>query len=143
MHDLPTPLRATARGWIPKGIVHLPHGLAEHWINRSERISCFSAIEMVEQNPPGSKIIAPHFHVSAVKLVGGRPHTCSDQDMELVRAAFGLGGAEEDNHGPGKARHLWILCGREKEPACPCKQDELQVRTGDRVQSVAQDEVQP
>lgn len=61
------------------------------------------------------------------------PRACTDQEMELVRAAFELGGAEEDNHGKGIARHLWAVVGRDREPKCPCKQDQDAIAEGPRV----------
>jgi len=71
------------------------------------------------------------------------PRACTDEEMERVRQAFGLAGAEEDNHGPGIARHLWIVCGREKEPPCPCKQDEQRTVEGPRVRHDAAQELSP
>jgi hypothetical protein len=136
MTFLPRPLRASVNGWRWLGVYPLPTGGQAHgWSHDEHWLRCLSAVEMVEQNPPGSGLVVPHFHVSVTfscALTGVR-RAATDQEVELVRAAFGLAGAEEDNHGPGIARHLWIACGREKEPACPCKQDEQRIGEGDRV----------
>lgn len=124
-------LRPAGREWRPLGRVQLESGPALVWQHESG-VCCLSTVEMVEQNPPGSGIVAPHFHVSATWR-GGLPRTCTDQEMEVVRAGFGLAGAEEGNHGAGIARHLWILVGRQREPECPCKQDEQRTVEGPRV----------
>lgn len=137
---LPTPLRATGRGWILVGNVALRDGLrAVGWLHSGLGVSCLSVVEMVETNPPGSGLIAPHYHVSATHRAGQVPRICTDEEMERVREAFGLARAEEDNHGEGIARHLWILCGREREPECPCKKDEQRVVEGDRVRHDTQE----
>lgn len=60
------------------------------------------------------------WHVSASRA-GRRP---SDRDMELVRAAFGLRDAEEDNHHPGIARHLWLPVDPAHRVGCECAEDE-------------------
>lgn len=89
---------------------------AQSWLHESG-ISALSAIDVVQRNPPGSGLVVPHFHVSARHnpLVGA-PRACTDQQMEIVRAAFDMGGAEEDNHGPGVVRHLWLEVGRDRQP---------------------------
>ena len=125
------PKGTLAKGWRFFGVVPVVGYSARQWAHESG-IGVLSAVEMVEQNPPGSGIVMPHYHVSATHQ-GGVPRACTDQEMEEVRAAFDMGGAEEDNHGPGIARHLWIMVGRDREPECPCKQDEDRIVEGDRV----------
>lgn len=149
MEGLPQPKRPLMPGWIPRGRVRLPHlpgQTADGWLNRRAQLGVLSSVHVAEQNPPGSGVLAPHYHVSVVALPGVDPTpgnirrsmaggrcVATDQELELVRAAFGMGGAEEDNHGEGVARHLWLLCGRDREPECPCKQDEQRTVEGDRV----------
>lgn len=130
--ELPRPLRANTPGWRWMRRTQLEDGPADAWVNPELGLFVLSATEIAEQNPPGSGLAAPHYHVSATWRAG-LPRTCTDEEMERVREAFGLAGAEEDNHGQGIARHLWILCGREKEPTCACKQDEQRTVEGDRV----------
>lgn len=138
---LPRPLRAHGRGWRWMGAYPLPTGIvAQGFTHDDHGIRCLSAVEIVEQNPPGSGLMVPHYHVSATFTTPTSRRACTDQELELVREAFGLAGAEEDNHGPGIARHLWIACGREKEPECPCKQDEQRIVEGDRVRHETPDE---
>ena len=103
--------------------------------NHETGIRVVSSVDSVERNPPGSGLHTPHFHVSATKWVAPfqAPIICTDQDMEPTRRDFGMGGAEEDNHGKGAARHLWLECSRDVEPECPCKQDEERTVEGQRV----------
>ncbi len=141
---LPLPLRPSGPGWTLVRRVKLATGHeADGWLNGDVGAACLSCVEIVEQNPPGSGIVAPHYHVSATHPFGPVRRACTDEEMERVRAAFGLAGAEEDNHGDGIARHLWILCGREREPACPCKQDEQRTVEGPRVRHDAAEDVAP
>lgn len=78
----------------------------------------------------------PEFHVSVSALTGIPTHprrAPTDQEMEFVRGAFGMGGADEDNHGPGVCRHLWLDVGKSRQEPCACKQDEQRIVEGDRV----------
>ena len=127
------PRRPTGKGWRYRGHPALP-GLrhAEHWAHDSG-IHCLSSIDVADQDYHGSGVVAPHFHVSATMRVILPARACTDQEMELVRGAFDLGGAEEDNHGRGIARHLWAVVGRDREPKCPCKQDQDAIVEGPRV----------
>lgn len=70
----------------------------------------------------------PEYHVSVSVLTGlAPPHerrTPKDEEMEIVRRDFGMGAADEYNHGPGIVRHLWLDVGADAQEACPCKTDE-------------------
>lgn len=95
-------------------------------------LTCLCAVELVGGGP-GDPSRWQH-HVSASwRPILSPARTCTDQEMEEVRAAFDMGGAEEDNHGPGIVRHLWLTVGQDREPECPCKQDEVRTVEGDRV----------
>lgn len=96
-------------------------------------LQALSSVDVAEDTESG--LLLPHWHVSVVarRSPGFEPSTATDEEVERVRAAFGLGGAEEDNHGSGVARHLWLVCGRSRQPDCPCKQDEDRIVEGDRV----------
>ena len=130
---LPAPLRPNGGGWRFLRRRTIEGGMQEAWGSSSLGVLVLSAVDIVDQNPPGAGIVAPHYHVSATHRAGAAPRACTDEEMERVRAAFGMGGAEEDNHGRGIARHLWLLCGRDREPECPCKQDEDRTVDGPRV----------
>lgn len=142
-NNLPPKRAIGAPGWfrLDMSQVVTPQGCAEAWRNLDLGLQVITSVELVERNPPGSGIVAPHFHVSAIHRSGmGGQRACTDQELELVRAAFGMGAAEEDNHGPGIARHLWILVGADREPACPCKAAEVRTVEGPRVRHDAHEE---
>lgn len=123
-------------GGVPWSHPSIPESKCFIWYHR-DGLKVLTAVESVEKNPPGSGLVIPHFHVSATRHTTPRAYrTCTDQEIEMVRRDFDMGGAEEDNHGAGKARHLWLACDREgdREPECPCKQDEDVLVEGDRVQ---------
>ena len=129
--------------WLCLGHVRTQTGTAVVWANPDTGVQVLSSVDTAEQNPPGSGLVVPHFHVSAIHRsgpLGATRRACTDQELELVRAAFGMGGSEEDNHGPGIARHLWIVVGRDREPACPCKADEDRTVEGPRVRYETKDE---
>lgn len=132
MKHAPDRLRPVGKGWILQLLgFSTPGGAVVDMWDHESGVRCLSGVDWVDQNPPGSGIVAPHFHVSATFQEPRR--ACTDQELEFVREAFSLGTAEEDNHGPGIARHLWILCGRLREPVCPCKKDEIRTVEGHRV----------
>lgn len=48
----------------------------------------------------------------------------SDAQVEKVRRAFGMQEAEEDNHHPGVARHLFLCVDPARRVSCECKEGE-------------------
>lgn len=92
----------------------------------------FVLSDMVEASlPDGSGRVGPHWFVS-VSVRGGR-RRAADSELRLVRVAFGMpeGAAEEDNHHPGIARHLWMPVAPAERRACSCKADETQMHERD------------
>lgn len=67
----------------------------------------------------------PQWHVS-ISGVRERPKEAMVQRM---LRDFGMVGAEEDNHEPGKARHFWILQDSRigEDASCECKEGETTV----------------
>ncbi len=123
------------RRWQLHGRRQLPDIGSVVLLWRCDGIQVLSAVE----SPEGF----PEFHVSVTVLTGleyPEKRCATDQELELVRAAFEMGGAEEDNHGKGIARHLWLKVGSHRQDACACKQDEERTVEGDRVRH---DEVRP
>jgi hypothetical protein len=69
-------------------------------------------------------MVVPHFHVSvSIPSENRRPN---DDEMDVVRADFDMEDAEEDNHSPGVARHLFrpVHLPRGTVGLCECKEDE-------------------
>lgn len=131
-------LKRPPRGgaWICRGTNgHLDEQLASIWDHPALGVRVLSSIHAVPKNPPGpGSLLVPHWHVSASYRATKPARACTDQEMEVVRRDFAMGGAEEDNHGPGVARHLWLACDEDREPECPCKHDEDRLVEGPRVQ---------
>jgi len=69
------------------------------------------------------KSTVPHWHVS-VSRIGGHP---SDADVAVVRKAFGMNDAEEDNHEPGRARHLFLAIDPAHRAPCECNTAEMTI----------------
>ncbi len=56
---------------------------------------------------------------------------CTDAQVGVVRAAFGMQEAEEDNHEPGIARKLFLVVAVADRVACDCKEDEDVIEESD------------
>lgn len=118
--------------WFRRGRVPLPGGTYAI-AYQLDSLCVLSAVEWAE-SADGSDVIVPHWHVSVATIEpGGGRRVSTDEEVERVRAAFDMGGADEDNHGPGIVRHLWLQVGKRVEEVCPCKQDEDRIVEGDRV----------
>ena len=88
------------------------------WAKRC--IVAISALELADP-PDGQGEAIPQWHVS-VSVDGQRP---TDTQLAGVARAFGLVGAEEDNHHPGNARHLWLPVDPARRVDCECKVEEV------------------
>ena len=84
----------------------------------SRRVRVISALEAAEL--PDKSGVGPQWHLSVTR--GGlRPRA---EDVERVLTAFGMRGAEEDNHHPGNARHFWMPVDADHRVDCQCKAEE-------------------
>lgn len=79
----------------------------------------FSELSDMEA-PDGSKELIPQWLVTVSK--SGR--RVSDRDLERVRRAFDMEGAEEDNHAPGITRALFLTVDPGRRVECECKTEE-------------------
>jgi hypothetical protein len=72
-----------------------------------------------------------HNHVSVA--VADHTRRPTDPELAMVRADFDMADAEEDNHSPGNARHLFLPLhiARGTVGVCDCKDDEEQVVESD------------
>ena len=119
------------RGWVGGSHPNMPG--ATVWCSQTEPLQAISAVEIVED--PELRIVVPSYHVSALAIgPDGRPNRAlTDEEFDRIRAAFEMDGADEDNHGQGYARHLWLRVGARVEDPCPCKQDEPTTTDGSRL----------
>lgn len=87
---------------------------------RKLRLMVISALDemTVADHPSG---VGLTWHVS-VSNIDGAPVT--DSELATVRRAFGMSDAEEDNHEPGRARHLFLIVDEQYRRECECKVDE-------------------
>lgn len=105
--------KPAAKGWRYVGAFQVD-GDASVYERGPVRV--ISALEVAEY-PDGSGESGPQWHVS-ISRGGRRP-----KPKEVARAlrAFGLVGAEEDNHHPGNARHFWLPVDPGRRVDCECK----------------------
>lgn len=114
--------RPRSPSWVcvarfPQSILYPPSG-AVFELGRVRVIST-----RVNAKYPDSDGIGPQDHMS-VSQGGHRP---AKRALAMALAAFGMTGAEEDNHHPGVARHFWRPVDPAHRVACECKEDEALV----------------
>lgn len=85
------------------------------------RLTVISALEEIDY-PDGSGDRGPCWHLSVSRAPGNARPT--DRELLLVIVAFGVPAAEEDNHHPGIARHLFCPVDPARRVDCECKVDE-------------------
>jgi hypothetical protein len=112
--------------WVYKGRQRLPGGLppADKY-ESPDGILVLSAYEIGEGH---SGLIVPHFHIS----VSYRSTTATAEMMRAVRHDFHMEAADEDNHGQGVVRHLWLEAHRAVPAECHCKNEDPPRVEGER-----------
>lgn len=104
-----------------------------HWISlgfdqrsgadvyQRSKLVVLSALQPMQlpQQPEGTFGLTHHVSVS---MVGGA--FVPDSELMRVRRDFGMLEAEEDNHHPGRARHLMMPDDPRYRVSCECKSDE-------------------
>lgn len=83
----------------------------------------FAISSLVVADLPSGKGLGLQWHLS-VSHKGKRP---TDKELRRALRAFGMVGAEEDNHHPGVARHFWRPVDVEHRVDCECKATEAVV----------------
>jgi len=78
-----------------------------------------SAVDLMT-SPIDKEATTPTWHVSASRLNA----VVSDKDIAFVRKSFSMQEAEEDNHEPGRARHLFLAVKQEHRADCECNDTE-------------------
>ena len=89
---------------------------------RDGPIRVLSGLEMLDA-PDGRGDVIPQWHVSISKR--GEPPTT--KVARAVLREFGIDGAEEDNHEPGRSRHFWMPVDTTRRVDCECKATERTV----------------
>lgn len=110
------------RGWTEERDVVRVGGAtlaASAW--RRGDLSVVSSLVVAEM--PDGRGEGPQWHVS-VSSGGARPNRA---EVREALAAFGMAGAEEDNHLPGRARHFWRPVDPARRVVCECKSSEVTV----------------
>lgn len=95
-----------------------------YWLHDERRLSVMSCVEVA--NDPDDIDKGPEYHVSITRFVNHSPARCDRNDARFAIKAFGLEGADEDNHVPGgKARNYWMPVAESlRGHVCPCKDEE-------------------
>lgn len=101
-------------GWIYHGPIALPMGRGYRWT----RGGIYVLSSLVDADlPDGSGEKGLQWHVS-ISFLGRRPKA---KHVAIAREAFQMVEAEEDNHHPGVARHLFLVVDPSKRVDCECK----------------------
>lgn len=97
------------------------------WMHAIVAVSSLDAID----DGRGGKLNGPTWHLSVSRASfifgGSRP---TDEDVSTALSAFGMVGAEEDNHANpftragGLARHFWLHTDPARRVGCECKSTE-------------------
>lgn len=104
--------RQLQRPSLPKDVAAAIEATTSFWRCGSLRV--LSAVDQMKSPIDGTPV--PTWHVS-VSRIGGHP---SDADVNATRRAFGMADAEEDNHEPGRARHLFLAVDPAHRAPCEC-----------------------
>lgn len=119
------PLRPSGAPWVRmQDIPESSLGYeSQTWMNTALGLYVISAVEVAQDKDGIDR--GPEYHISISKA-GKRLSRCTSDEARYVLRAFGLDGAEEDNHVPnGIVRNFWRavaepLIGLE----CACKAEE-------------------
>lgn len=106
--------------WTFAGPLTTPGSIASS-VWRSGPITVVSSLQMADL--PDRSGVGPQWHVS-ISNSGKRP---KPHHVRRALRAFGMVGAEEDNHHPGNARHFWLPCDPAHRVDCECKVDEVTI----------------
>lgn len=111
-------------GWVP---VHARAAQGRCYIGWQYRDVCVISTLDHAELPGGDGVVGPQWHVSISRVsVSGQKRAGATQ-VRLALRAFGMVGAEEDNHHPGLARHFWLPVDPAYRGVCECKAEEVVV----------------
>lgn len=121
--------RRPGRDWTelsfpPQAAHECGHVVGSAWL--FGHVAVISALVNAEL-PDGSGELGPQWHISITRK-RRRP---KDTDVRRALRAFGMVGAEEDNHHPGYARHFWLPVDPARRVDCECKAEETTIVEAD------------
>jgi len=90
---------------------------ASAWVSGPIRVLSELALA---QSPVQPEAVVPQWHISITDR-GRRP---KPHHVRRALRAFGMVGAEEDNHYPGAARYFWLAVDPAHRAGCECKESE-------------------
>lgn len=126
---MPEPTKARAPNdplqWQRRPVPRLPNAI-DQAAYQSGPICVISALEMAE-SPRGTGETIPQWHISITDR-GRRP---KPNHVRRALRAFGMVGAEEDNHHPGMARNFWQPVDPAHRVDCECKEEDVIVKEPD------------
>jgi len=108
----------TGRGWQS-----IRSALGDVW-SGPDGVTVISSLHDAQY--PSGEGSGPQWHVS-ISQYGRRPTRAA---LRATLRAFGMLGAEEDNHHPGMARHYWRPVDPAQRVTCECKATETVVVDG-------------
>jgi hypothetical protein len=104
--------------WKPLKTPQVLEAKARSW--KCGGLLVISAVDLMT-SPIDKEATTPTWHVSASRLNA----VVSDKDIAFVRKSFSMQDAEEDNHEPGRARHLFLQVELEHRADCECNDTEV------------------
>lgn len=125
---LPRERRPRSNAWVQNSNtrraeqVLRSHGAAIISVWHSRGVTVISTLDMAKA-PDGSGDVIPQWHISVTRR-GRRPRA---DDVTRALLAFGMTGAEEDNHHPGQARNWFLPVDPSRRVDCECKETEVVV----------------
>ncbi len=108
-----TPKNPSSPMWKPIKTPPVLETKARSW--KCGGLLVISAIDQM-RSPVDKEADVPTWHVSVSRLQS----VVSDKDLAFVRKTFSMQDAEEDNHEPGRARHLFLTVEPEHRAECEC-----------------------
>lgn len=101
-------------GWGYEGVRVFGSAECHVWVNGPLRV--LSSADIMDA-PDGSGDAIPHWLISVTR----NGQRARDEDTQKMLRAFGMVGADEDNHHPGQSRAFFMPCDPARRVGCECK----------------------
>lgn len=115
-------------GWFALGVTRLPNEDWDMygWTHDATMTRAISSLNPMRLPATGRTGLTWLVSVTRITEDGGADRP-SEAQARLVRCAFGMLDAEEDNHHPGNSRHFFLPVNPAERVPCECKAGETQV----------------